>query len=67
MAKLINGILDEENDCIYLMDEKGNVTTYYSENSIALFNWETPEDYGKFEEMTEEDIAELDALFGTGQ
>ena len=61
--KTVVGIYDAENDCIHVLDEKGNLTTYYSEKTIALFDWELPDDI-EAEEMSAEEIAEFNEIFG---
>lgn len=52
--KLINGILDSKNNCIYLIDEKGNLRTFYDEESVALFVWDLPENYIQSDTSIEE-------------
>lgn len=52
--KLINGILDSKNNCIYLIDEKGNLRTFYDEESVALFVWDLPENYTESDTSIEE-------------
>lgn len=52
--KIINGILDSQNNCIYLIDEKGNLRTFYDEESVALFVWDLPENYTEADTSIEE-------------